>query len=697
MNWLTEKILKNKGAIIVIFTLLLVFSVFSVPKVGINYDMVDYLPEDSHSTKSIELMNVEFDKGPPNVRIMLEKSTIAEALSYKEKLSKVEGVKEINWLDDSVDINQPLDMIDEDTLNSWYKDNQPLFTLVIDEGNTMQQTISHINEIVGDKGVVAGSAVVNGFAMSSTDEEVKKIIIFLIPTIILILMISTSSWFEPVLFLFTVGISILINMGTNIFLGEISFITNATGAILQLAVSMDYAIFLLHRFADFREEGMDIKEAMANAMKKSYTSILSSGLTTILGFLALALMRFKIGPDLGIVLAKGIVFSLLSVMFLLPVLTIYTYKIIDKTHHRSFMPKFDKFSKFALKIGPLFVILILIAVGPAYLAQGKNAFSYGASSMASGEDTSIGIATKKIDDAYGKSNQLVLLVPADNPVAEKSIGEEINNIEGVSDIISYSMSVGNEIPKEFVPEDAISSLVGKNYSRMIITLQAEEESDIAFKAIESIRNIGEKYFGDDYYLAGGTASAYDIKETVTKDNIITTLGAIIAIGVVILITYRSISIPLILLLSIESSIWINLSYTYFEGSSLAFIGYMVISSVQLGATVDYAILFANGYLENRKKYNKHDSAIKTLKESTGTILTSGTILAISGFMLGVISTNTVIVELGILIGRGALFSMISVLFFLPTILILCDKLIEKTTSKTSFYKGEVKYEKLFDI
>ena len=246
MNWLTEKILKNKVAIILTFTLLLIFSVISAPKVSINYDMVDYLPEGSHSTTSIDVMNTEFDKGPPNVRIMLEDTTKVLALRYKEKLSKVEGVKEINWLDDSVNVEQPLEMIDEEVLNSWYKDNKPLFTLVIDEGNGMQETIKELKEIVGDKGVVAGSAVVSAFAMSSTDEEVKKIIMFLIPTIIVILMISTSSWFEPVLFLFTVGISILINMGTNIFLGEISFITNATGAILQLAVSMDYAIFLLH-------------------------------------------------------------------------------------------------------------------------------------------------------------------------------------------------------------------------------------------------------------------------------------------------------------------------------------------------------------------------------------------------------------------------------------------------------------------
>lgn len=695
MNWLTQKILKNKGIIIIIFTVLLGFSVFAIPKVNINYDMVDYLPEDSHSTISIEIMDKEFEKGPPNVRIMLENTNLAEALDYKEKLSKVEGVKEINWLDDVVNIEQPLDMIDNDILDSWYKDNNPLFTIVIDEGDNLQQTINDMKDIVGSKGVVSGSAVVSAFAMSSTSEEIQKIMMILIPLIIIILMISTSSWFEPVLFLLTVGISILINMGTNIFLGEISFITNATAAILQLAVSMDYAIFLLHKFADFREKGMDVKEAMANAMVKSYTSILSSGFTTILGFLALTLMKFKIGQDLGIVLAKGIVFSLSSVMFLLPVLTMYTYKIIDKTHHKSFMPQFEKFSKLALKIGPLIVVIVLLAIVPAYLAQGKNEFSYGASSMASDEDTDVGRDSKKIDDVYGKSNQLVLLVPSDDPVSEESIEAEINEVEGVTSIISYSSNVGNEIPKEFIPSEIISSLVSNNYSRMIITLSAEEESDVAFKAVEVIRNIGKKYYKDNFYLAGGTASAYDIKETVTKDNVVTTLGAIISIGIVIMIAYRSLAIPIILLLAIESSIWINLSYSYFSDISIAFIGFMVISSVQLGATVDYAILFANGYLENRKNYNKYDSAKNTLKSSTGAIFTSGSILAIAGFMLGFISTNTVIAQLGILIGRGAILSSISVLFFLPTVLILFDKLIEKTTMKASFYTEGVKHEELF--
>ena len=344
---------------------------------------------------------------------------------------------------------------------------------------------------------------------------------------------------------------------------------------------MDYAIFLLHKFADFREEGLDIKDAMANAMKKSFSSIFASGLTTILGFLALTLMRFKVGPDLGIVLAKGIVFSLASVMLLLPVITIYTYKIIDKTHHKSFMPSFNKFSKFSMKIGPIVLIVVALSVVPSYLAQSKNHFTYGASSMASDDESDVGKAIIETDNIFGKSNQLVFMIPANDEAGEKEIVDKLYEINGVSNVISYSNMVGNEIPKGFVPSEQLSSLVSDKYSRMIITLSADEESKVAFDAIESIRNLGSEYFGDDCYLAGNSVSAYDIKETVTSDNVITTLGSIIAIGLVIMFTYKSLSLPIILLFAIESSIWINLSYTYFSAGSIAYKGYMVISAVQL--------------------------------------------------------------------------------------------------------------------
>lgn len=692
MKWLTEKILKHKVIVLVLFSLALLFSVFSSKLVNVKYDLSGYLPEDSHSTVSLEAMNKEFEQGPSNLRVMIEDVSISQALNYKKLISKVEGVKEIQWLDDSVNINQPVEMIDEKLLDSWYKENNALFSIVVDDGDNLQSTIDGIKEIIGDKGMMEGQAATSALAQVSTSQEISKIMAFVLPLILIILLLSTSSYFEPFLFLLTVGVAIVINMGTNVFLGEISFITQATASILQLAVSMDYSIFLLHRFAEFREKGMDVKESMANAMVKSFSPILASASTTILGFLSLTLMRFKIGPDLGIVLAKGIVMSLLVVMFLFPVLTVYTYKIIDKTHHKSFLPSFKKFSKLSMKIGPIVVIVVCLLIGPAFLAQGKNNFTYGASSMSNGEDTELGKDAAKINELYGKSNQLVLLVPSNDEVAEKEIGDKLYDIEGVTDVVSYSMTVGNEIPRPFVPDGQINSLVSKNYSRMIVTVAAEEESEVAFKAVESIRELAKGYFGDDFYLAGGTPSAYDIKTTVTNDNKITTYGAIIAIGIVIMITFKSVSIPIILLLAIESSIWINLSVSYFQGIDIAYIGYMVISSVQLGATVDYAILFSNAYIENRKIYPKKEAILKTIQSTTGTVLTSGTILSIAGYILGLIASNEVIAQLGILIGRGAILSMLSVLFFLPTIVVMFDKLIEKTTKDANFYEEEKKHE-----
>ncbi|MGL5692801.1 MAG: efflux RND transporter permease subunit [Peptostreptococcaceae bacterium] len=696
MDKFADKILKHKSLVIIVFSLALVFSIIATPLVKVNYNMVEYLPEDSKSTASINLMEEEFDKKPPNLRIMLEDITLSTALEYKEKLKGVSGVEDISWIDDFTNIEQPINMIDESLLNSYYKDNNALIDVVVNDEENLIETIENVKKVIGDKGIISGEAPTLAFAQSSTNEEVTKIMAFLVPVIVIILMISTSSWFEPVLFLATVGISILINKGTNIFFGEISFITEATAAILQLAVSIDYAVFLLHRFADFRIDGMNVKEAMKKAMKKSFPSILASGLTTVLGFLALTLMRFKIGPDLGIVLAKGIALSLLSVMLLLPVLTIYTYKIIDKTQHRPFMPSFEKFSDISLKIGPVVVVIIMLVIGPSFIAQGKNSFTYGASSMSSSEETEIGRSTAKINDIFGKSNQLVFLLPVEKSSLEKEFGEGVLKIDNVSDVMSYSMTLGNEIPKEFLPKDQLSNLVSDKYSRMIITLDTEEEGAEAFKAIEDIRSLGDRYFGDNCYLAGATASAYDIKETVTSDNVITTLGAIIAIGLVIMLTYKSIAIPIILLIAIEASIWINFSYSYFSGADIAYIGYMVISAVQLGATVDYAILMANGYLDSRKIYDKRGAIKNTIKHSTKAVFTSATILAISGFALGVISTNEVIVQLGTLLGRGTVISAMSVLFFLPTMLVLCDKLIEKTTYKAEFYKGEISHEFVYE-
>lgn len=683
MNKVAEKVINHKKLVLIIFIIVIILSAMLSKLVSVNYDLMDYLPEDSRSTISLKVMNKEFTKSPPNARVLVSDVSVPEALEYKNKISSVDGVIEVTWLDDTTNIYQPLQSIDEKTLTSWYKDKNAIFTVLIDDDKSTQ-AVSDVQNIIGVKGEISGDIVDSVAAKNSSGAESGKMLFFLIPIILLILLFTTSSWFEPVLFIIAIFVSIIINNGTNAFLGEISSITKTTSSILQLAVSMDYSIFLLHRFAEFREKGENVKEAMVLAMKKSFSSILSSGVTTILGFGALIIMRFKIGPDLGIVLSKGIIFSLLSVMLLLPVLTVYTYKLIDKTKHRSFLPSFDKFGRFAVKLGLPVIILVGIIIIPSFMAQNKNDFMYGASVMGSASSTNI----SKTDELFGKANNMVLLVPSGDVALQKAIYDELYDLPYVTSIVSYVGNISVQIPQAFVPNDKLSNLVSNNYSRMILSVSTAQESIAAFTAVEEIRTLSEKYYGDKYYLTGGSVNVYDMKNTVIYDNKLVTIVAIIGIALVLMISFRSLSLPLILLLTIESSIWINLAFPYFAGDKMAYLGFMIISSVQLGSTVDYAILFANRYIENRKQLLKKDAAIQTVSDTAGSILTSASILMMAGFIMGAISTNGVTGQLGILIGRGTLLSSLMVLLFLPSILIFLDKIISKTTLNIDFYKGD---------
>lgn len=693
MNRVAEKILKHKIAVMVCFAIAVLLCLVLMRLVNVNFNMVDYLPDDSPSTVALDVMNNAFDDAPTNARILLSDVSVPEALAYKERIKALQGIEAITWLDDEVDIHQPLGMIPQKLLNSWYKDSNALFAVLIangEDGSSADETIEQLRSIIGSKGAMAGDIVNIAMARESTDVEISGMVVILVPLILLILILTTSSWFEPVLFIVSIGVSVLINMGTNAFLGEVSFVTQSAAAILQLAVSMDYSIFLLHRFAEFRCEGCDVKTAMGKAMTKSFSSILASGLTTIIGFAALIIMRFKIGPDMGIVLAKGIVFSLLSVMLLLPVLTIATYKIIDKTHHRSFLPSFKGFARLVARCAvPVFVLVALVIV-PAFLAQRQNYFTYGSSVMTSNKNSQAGKEEAKIEGLFGKSNFMVLLFPSGSLAKEKELTHALYEIEAVGSIVSYPTSVGIQIPSAFLPEDKLSSLVSKGYSRMVLTVSTSQESPKAFETVKEVRSTAKAFYGEHYYLAGGSVNVMDMRDTVIEDNKLVMLVSIIAIGLVILLTFRSLTLPLLLLITIETSIWINLSFPYFSAQSLAYIGYMIISSVQLGATVDYAILLGNRYLENRQAMPKREALLRTVSDTTGSILTSAAILTSSGFVMGLVSTNGVVGELGMLLGRGAALSAGMVLFLLPPLLVLCDKLIQKTTMGLSFYKEGLK-------
>ena len=666
-------LVNHRKTMVMIFTMVFVVCLLLGNLVKVNYDINDYLPESSPSTVSLELMQEEFDGGIPNARIMISDVTIPEALEYKEKLEAVDGVTAVTWLDDVVSIFVPLSTLDTDTLETYYKDNNALFTVTIEEDRRIE-AVSSIRELIGEDNAMTGSAVSTAISTTETVLEVNKISIFTVLFVLVVLVMTTNSWMEPLIVLIGLGLAIVINNGTNLIFGEISFVTNAAGSILQLAVSLDYSVFLLHRFEECRQENPDVKAAMTEALCKSTSSILSSGLTTVIGFLALVLMQFRLGPDLGLALAKGVAISLITVFVFMPSFILLTYKWLDKTRHKELLPKFDLFGKIVKKVTIPMVCIFVILIIPAYLASNANDYYYGSSNIF-GSETQLGSDTALIESVFGKSDTYVLMVPVGDTATETELSQELNSLPQVTSIISYVDLAGAEIPLEYLDENTLSQLISKNYSRMVLSVDVPYEGEDAFSLVEQVRDIAQKYYSDTYYLAGEGVSTYDLMETVTDDMVKVNLMAIAAVFIVLLLSLRSISLPIVLVLSIETAIWINLSIPYFMDTPIFYIAYLIISSIQLGATVDYAILMTDRYKENREMMNKKAAVIQTISDVTVSILTSGSVLTVVGLLLGYITTNQLLGQLGIFIGRGAILSLIIVLFVLPGLLYLFDPLI----------------------
>ncbi|MGN0575744.1 MAG: RND family transporter [Ruminococcus sp.] len=668
--------------VIAVFMILAVCGAILRGLVSVNYDINDYLPEDSRSTVSLDVMNEEFDGGIPNARVMISDVTIPQALEYKEKIESVNGVSEVMWLDDSADMTTPLEMQDEKVVENYYKDGNALYSVTIDEADILT-AVPAIREIIGEDNAMEGSAVSTEVATVSTVSEISQITVIAVVFVLAVLILNTTSWAEPFIILIGLGVAILINMGSNVIFGEISFVSNAAGAVLQLAVSLDYTVFLMHRFEESRKSFSDPAEAMVDALCKSTGSILSSGLTTVIGFAALCLMRFRIGPDLGLVLAKGVAISLVCVFVFMPNFILTVHKLIDKTRHRKFVPEFERFGRFVSRVMIPFTCVFAIIVVPAFLASNSNEYYYGSSHIFN-EKTKLGADTAQIEEVFGKSDTYVLLVPNSDNETQKELSDTLKKLPQVSDIVSYVDTVGSEIPKEYLDEDTLSKLVSDNYSRMVLSLDTDYEGEDTFKLVEEIRNTAEDFYGENYYLAGNGVSTYDLMNTVTSDMMKVNLIAIGAVFVVLLITMKSVSLPVILVLSIETAIWLNMSIPYFTDNKIFYIAYLIISSVQLGATVDYAILMTDRYMEYRREMPKKQAVVQTVSSCAVSVLTSGSVLTVVGFLIGFISTHGLLAQLGIFLGRGTLCSLGIVMFAVPGLLYLCDKLIQKTTKNTDF-------------
>lgn len=645
--------------------------------------MVDYLPEDAPSVEAMNVLEEEFSESVTNARVMVKNVSIQEALQYKQELAAIDGVSNVMWLDDAIDIKTPIEIADEETVENYYKDQSALFSLTVAEGNEVEIT-NDIYELIGEENAMSGEAVDMAFSQKMTGAESFNAAALLVPIVIIILVLSTTSWLEPVFFLLAIGVSILINLGTNLFLGEVSFVTQSVSPILQLAVSLDYAIFLLHSFQFHRQQTTDIEEAMRRAMKQSFPAIAASAATTFFGFMALTLMDFEIGADLGLNLVKGILLSFISVVVFLPALTLWFYKWIDRTQHKNLLPPVKNIGHVIMKFRIPSLLIVFIILVPGFIAQSQTNFIYGSGELP--DNTRAGKDTMLIEETFGKSTPMVVLVPKGDVGKETALSNQLSDLNHVTSVISYPNTVGSVIPSDYLDDAVTDQFYSENYTRMILYTDTDKEGNVTFSLIDEVHETVNDYYDNQTHVLGESVTLYDIKNIVTKDNTIVNVMTLVAIATVLLITFRSITLPIILLVTIQTAVWVNLSIPYFTDAPLVYVGYLIVSTVQLAATVDYAILLSENYTENRKEMPAFQAIKQTINQKIFSISISASILSSVGFILAWTSSNPIVSSIGLLLGRGALLAFILVVFFLPAMLYTFDKVVQKTTWKANFFK-----------
>lgn len=677
---LPEFIIKKSKAIEKVFILAVLVSALMAPFVEINYDLTEYLPDTVQSKEGLNKMEETFGY-PGTARVMIKDVTLYEAKAYKDRLEQVDGVDQILWLDTGTNVFSGEGFIDYTSIDQYYKDGCAVFDVTFEEGDTSKKTsraIDEMKEITGDKGYYVGMAVQDKSVAENVQEEMKLILSIGIFMIFVILCLTTNSWLEPVLYLLIMGVAVVINKGTNIFLGEVSFLTDSVSAVLQLAVSMDYSIFLIHAFTRQKQAGASQTEALRNAIEEALNSIFASSLTTIVGFLVLTFMKFSIGFDMGIVLAKGIVISLITVVLFMPAMILRMAGGMEKTAHRSFLPSFDRLSRGIFKIRYAVLIFVAVIAIPAYTAQGMNSFLYGNDAVGSGEGTSVYADEQEIDAIFGKSNMMMALVPSGDNVKERQFADEISDLPYTKSVLSLSQTLPQGVPESFLPESITGQLHDESgWSRILIYVRSKGESPLAYQYSDEIQSIMKKYYPGESYLVGATPSTQDIEKTITVDYSRVNTLSLIGVFVVIMFSFKSLIIPVIAMVPIEVAIFINMAIPYIRGETMIFMGYIIVSCVQLGATVDYAILTTNNYITCRKQLGmeKNAAAVETLKRSIPAILTSGSILTIVGYILYHVSTIAAIGDLGHLIGRGAILSMILVGTLMPALMVMGDRIL----------------------
>ena len=690
-------VVKLRVPILIVSVLLLIPSIFGFVSTRINYDILSYLPSDIETMKGQDIMLDEFGKGGFSL-VMLDGMDDKDVEKVKEKIEKVDHVCDVLWYDTLADVSLPKEVLPDDIYDFFNTDNSTMMAVFFDEATSADgslEAVKEIRSIAGEQCFVSGmSSVVEDIKDLTMQEAPMYVVIAVILTSI-ILALTMDSFLIPLFFMLSV-MAIIYNMGTNFIQGEISFITEALAAVLQLAVTIDYSIFLWHSYKEEKEKHPgDNKEAMAVAIGKTITSVVSSSITTVAGFLALCFMSYELGMDMGIVMAKGVVIGVICCITVLPSMILVFDKALEKTMHKDLVPSLEKPSKFIIKHHAAFIVLFIVVLIPAVYGQINTNVYYNLTDTLPKDLNSV-IANTKLDEEYNMATTHMLLVDADmKPKEVNSMLDEMGKVDGVSFSMSLDTLIGPSIPREIVPESVTKILKSDKWQLMLVGSEYKVASDEENAQIDELSKILKSY-DKDGMLIGEAAATKDLIDITDHDFKVVNIVSIAAIFIIILIALRSVSLPIILVAVIEFAITVNMGVPCFTNTTIPFIASVVIGTIQLGATVDYAILMATRYKTERNAgKDKHEAVTIALTTSMKSIMVSALGFFASTFGVGVYSSVDMISQLCTLMSRGAIISMITVICILPSMLMLFDKVIINTTM--GMKKKENKLYKLPEI
>lgn len=681
MRKLSQIIAKNRVVILVLAFILIIPSAFGYFSTKVNYDILSYLPSDLETRQAQSILKEQFGCGSLAM-LIVEGMENKDVEKLKEKVEEVKGVNEVIWINDALDISVPIEILPSSVKDMLFSDNSTLMIVKLSETDAdidTQEAVQEIRDITGKQAFLSGVAGVIKDTKDLADKEAPIYILIAVIISLVILALTMESFLTPIIFLLSIGIAIIYNMGTNIWFGEISYITKALSAVLQLGVTMDYSIFLLHRYDEERLIQKDKTSAMASAIEKTIGSIAGSSLTTIAGFLALCVMKLALGKDIGLVMVKGVVFGLICTVTVLPSLILVFDKAIHKFKHKTVLPKFEKSSAWVINHNKVLVLIGALILIPALIGYRNTKVYYNLDESLPKDLPSI-VANNKLKTEYNMMSTNIILVDEDlDGYKVNQMIKELKSVDGVTSVIGLEDILGPRIPESFIPEELLDQIKNGGHEEIMLNSEYKAASEEVTAQLEEINNIVKKY--DPEGLVGGEAPlTNDLIDIADTDFKMVSFVSIIAIFIIILIIFKSPIIPIILVLAIELAIYINLGIPYYMNTSIPFIASIVIGTIQLGATVDYAILLTSRFKEELAKNKDKKEAMRiALQGSIRSIVTSALTFFGATAGVGIISDMEMISSLCTLMARGAIISMFVILFILPGILLLCEKIIVKTS------------------